>query len=206
MVRLLLRLPFFMAFAHQSLAWNPSSFPFLPASTDTSNIRDIIIGAQGSNKRILDLGCGNGYSTAISEGSVGIDEELNNIKSARRQFPDKTFKLGVLSSVTPSDTFDVVTCMFYFHRTPQFIRKMIIANAIKIANERVIVVDISPDYSAGYEMYKQSKFLEDYYANCRNDLLKFTETKLMDGMLSIWVYDVPTVYGECPCSEIDNPV
>jgi trans-aconitate methyltransferase len=163
----------------------------------------LVIGAQGGDKKILDIGCGHGYSTAVSEGSVGVDEDLRNIKSARRLFPEKTFKLGI-SSVTPHDTFDVVTCMFYFHRTPQFIRKMIIANAVKIAVERVIIVDISPDYTVGYEMYKQSTFMEDYYENCRNDLSDFTETTLVDGMLSIWVYDVPIADGEHVHTEIDE--
>jgi|TARA_B110000114_G_C15091681_1_gene398941 hypothetical protein len=171
-------------------AWNPSIFPFLPASTDTTRVREIVLRAQGVNKKILDIGCGQGYSTAISQGSVGIDAELRNIRNAKKLFPDKTFKHGILSSIEHNDEYDVVTSMFYFHKIPQFLRKMIIENALNIAKERVVILDVSPDYEAGNEMFKQSTFLPDYYKNCRDDLSEFTETKLMDGVLSIWIYEV----------------
>lgn len=181
--------------ATSARAWNPSSFPFLPASADTTRVRDSVLRAQGTNKKILDIGCGQGYSTAFSEGSLGIDADLRNIKNARRLFPSKTFKQGIISSMEHDDDdddneYDVITAMFYFHRIPQFLRKMIIANAIKMAKERVVILDLSPDYEAGDEMFKQSTFLADYYKNCRNDLSEFTETSLMDGILSIWVYQV----------------
>lgn len=171
-------------------AWNPSTFPFLPASTDTTRVRELVLRAQGGNKKILDIGCGQGYSTAVSQGSVGIDAELRNIRNAKKLFPDKTFKQGILSSVEHNDEYDVVTCMFYFHKIPQFLRKMIIENALNIAKERVVILDVSPDYEAGREMFKQSTFLPDYYKNCRDDLSEFTETKLMDGILSIWIYEL----------------
>ena len=171
-------------------AWNPSSFPFLPASTDTSHIRELVLRAQGSDKKILDVGCGQGYSTSVSQGSVGVDSERTNIETARKLFPEKTFKQGILSSMEKGDTYDVVTSMFYFHKIPRFLRKIIINEAIALAKERVVIVDVSPDYKAGPEMFKQSTFLRDYFQNCRNDLSNFTETTLVDGLLSIWVYDV----------------
>ena len=171
-------------------AWNPSSFPFLPASADTTRVRDLVLRAQGGNKKILDIGCGQGYSTATSKGSVGIDAEPRNIRNAKKLFPDKTFKEGILCSMEHKDKYDVVTSMFYFHKIPQFFRKIIITNALNIAKERVVILDVSPDYKAGYEMFKHSEFLPDYYKNCRDDLSEFTETKLMDGILSIWIYEV----------------
>jgi trans-aconitate methyltransferase len=179
-----------LLFVDYTFGWNPSSFPFLPASTDTSRLRELVLCAQGDNKKILDVGCGHGYSTAISQGSLGIDAELDNIKTAQKLFPDKNFKYGILSSMETDDEYDVVTCMFYFHKIPQFLRKIIVNEAVKLANERVVIVDVSPDYEAGPEMFKRSKFLDDYFENCRNDLSNFTETTLVDGLLSIWVYDV----------------
>ena len=170
--------------------WNPSNFPFLPAGTDTSNIRTMVVEAQGHDKRILDFGCGQGYSTSDSKGCLGLDANLQNIKQARKLFPEKKFKLGILSSIEPECRFDVVTSMFYFHKIPQFIRKRIITKALEIADQRVVIVDVCPDYKSGGEMYKQSKFLEDYYENCRNDLSGFNETTLADGMISVWVHDV----------------
>ena len=189
MVRFSLATTAFFLFVNNIQAWNPSNFPFLPASTDTSNIRTMVVEAQGTDKKILDVGCGEGYSTSVAQGSLGVDSKPRNIHTARRLFPDKTFKLGILSSIDPERNFDVVTSMFYFHKIPQFMRKRIISKALKIADERVVIVDVCPDYKSGDEMHKHSQFLEDYYKNCRNDLLGFNETKLADGMISVWVHD-----------------
>ena len=45
---------FFFLLINNVLSWNPTNYPFIPASTDTSKIRELIIEAQGKNKRILD--------------------------------------------------------------------------------------------------------------------------------------------------------
>ena len=41
---------------------------------------------------ILDIGCGLGYSTSSSEGSLGIDINRHNIKKAKKLFPNKKFR------------------------------------------------------------------------------------------------------------------
>lgn len=178
-----------MAFA-SARAWNPTTFPFLPASADTTRVRELVLQAQGGDKQILDIGCGKGYSTSMTKGSIGIDTERHNIKTARKLFPYKNFRQESAVSMIPEEKYDVVTCMFYFHKIPRFLRKQIISKSLKIAKERVVVLDVSPDYRAGYEMFKKNTFLPDYYKNCRKDLSEFTETKLMDGILSIWVYEM----------------
>tara|TARA_Y100001935_G_scaffold124454_1_gene103336 strand:+ start:724 stop:1311 length:588 start_codon:yes stop_codon:yes gene_type:complete len=184
-----IRLSLSFAFFCRASAWNPTSYPFLPASTDVYKVRELVIHAQGKNKTILDVGCGNGFSTSSSQGSVGIDADKQKIRKARKLFPDKTFKRGVLSSLNPDEKFDVVTSMFYFHKIPQFLRKIIICNAIQIANERVVIMDISPEYNVPPEMFHKNPFLPDYLKNCRSDLKDFKETIIEDGVLNMWIYE-----------------
>ncbi len=170
-------------------AWNPTSYPFLPASTDVCKIRELVIIAQGTNKTILDVGCGNGYSTSSTHGSVGVDADKYKIKRAKELFPGKTFRLGVLSSLNPEEKYDVVTSMFYFHQIPRFLRRMIICSAIQIATERVVIMDISPEYNVPSEMFHKNPFLPDYMKNCRSDFKDFKETIIMDGVLNMWIYE-----------------
>tara|TARA_B110000483_G_scaffold3711_1_gene4372 strand:+ start:3181 stop:3831 length:651 start_codon:yes stop_codon:yes gene_type:complete len=171
-------------------AWNPNNYPFIPASADSTKIREMIIEAQGENKRILDIGCGKGYSTASSPGSLGIDSSKHNIKAAQKQFPNKKFKHSLINNEKDeSEEYDVVTSMFYLNNIPQHLRKKTIDTAIEIAKERVVVVDIDPDYQPDKNMLTKRIYLPDYMKNCRNDLILFDEQVLVDGLLTIWVYN-----------------
>ena len=116
-------------------AWSPSNYPFLPASTDTTKVRDMIIEAQGKNKRILDIGCGLGYSTSSSEGSLGIDMDRHNIKNAKKLFPDKNFRHSFVNAKNFEEEYDVVTCMFYLNNVPQYIRNKIGFRNILISDD-----------------------------------------------------------------------
>ena len=170
-------------------AWSPSNYPFLPASTDTTKVRDMIIHAQGKNKRILDIGCGLGYSTSSSEGSLGIDMNKHNIKNAKKLFPDKNFRHSFVNAKNFEEEYDVVTCMFYLNNVPQYFRNKIIDSAIEIAKERVVIVDIDPDYVPELNLIKQRAYIPDYIKNCRKDLSLFNENVLVDGLLNIWIYN-----------------
>ena len=170
-------------------AWNPTSYPFLPASTDTSKVRDLVIHAQGANKKILDVGCGSGYSTSDNPGSMGVDTNSAMIKVALETFPEKNFKKAFLPAFNNDRTFDVVTSMFYFHDIPRFKRKKIVEGAIQLARERVVIVDFCPEYKADYHLMKQKPFLKSYLETCRHDLHAFDETPLVNGLLHIWIHD-----------------
>tara|TARA_Y100000996_G_scaffold224277_2_gene176432 strand:- start:834 stop:1469 length:636 start_codon:yes stop_codon:yes gene_type:complete len=170
-------------------AWSPSNFPFLPASTDTTKVREMIIEAQGENKRILDIGCGLGYSTSSSEGSLGIDMNRHNIKNAKKLFPDKKFRHSFVNANYFDEEYDVVTCMFFLNNVPQYVRNKVIDSAIEIAKERVVIVDINPDYVPELNLIKQRAYIPDYIKNCRKDLSLFNEKVLVDGLLNIWIYN-----------------
>lgn len=170
-------------------AWSPNNYPFLPASTDTTKVRDMIIEAQGKNKRILDIGCGLGYSTSSSDGSLGIDINKHNIKNAKKMFPNKNFRHSSADANCLDEEFDVVTCMFYLNNVPQYLRNKVIDSAIEIAKERVVIVDIDPDYVPELNLIKQRIYIPDYIKHCRKDLSSFNENVLVDGLLNIWIYN-----------------
>ena len=88
-----------------------------------------------------------------------------------------------------NEEYDVVTSMFYLNNVPQYIRNNIIESAIEIAKERVVIVDIDPDYVSDLTLIKQREYIPDYVKNCRKDLSLFNENVLVDGLLNIWIYN-----------------
>jgi len=167
-------------------AWNPSNYPFIPACTDTSKVRQLIIEAQGINKKILDVGCGDGYSTSDCSGSLGIDNNIKSIKKAIKTFPNKNFKKEYLSNINKK--YDVVTSMFHLHNIPRCKRKMLIKSATELAIERVVILDICPEYNKDKcAFFKNKPFINSYFETCREDLCDFTETPLTEGLLHLWI-------------------
>ena len=185
---------FFFLLINNVLSWNPTNYPFIPASTDTSKIRELIIEAQGKNKRILDIGCGKGYSTSSSKGSLGIDKNKHNIKEAKKLFPNKKFKQTL--SYNDDKEYDIVTCMFYLSDIPRHIRRETINRALEIAKERVVIVDINPDYKPEKGLLNRHLYIPDYMKNCRYDLILFNESILIKNLLSIWTYNKKKSYNK----------
>ena len=60
---------------------------------------------------------------------------------------------------------------------------------MSLAEERVVVVDLDPDYEPHQELLRSLVHLNDYKENCRNDLNGFSEHVLVDGLLNVWVYN-----------------
>lgn len=199
----------FVTLLNTVCSWSPNHYPFLPASTDTSKIREMIIEAQGANKRILDIGCGLGYSTSSSEGSLGIDTNIKNINNAKKLFPNKNFRRSFFNAKNFEEEYDVVTSMFYLNNVPNYLRTKLIESAIKIAKERVVIVDIDPDYKPERELLNKRVYMPDYIKNCRSDLSLFDEAVLVDGLLKIWVYNKNNkqkeIYEKYNEHELDNP-
>ena len=177
-----------VALVNSVFAWNPTSYPFIPASTDSTKVRDMIIESQGENKRILDVGCGLGYSTSDAPGCMGIDLNKYNVKKAQKLFPEKKFRHSFVNAKYPREKYDVVTCMFYLHDLPQYLRKKTIESAMNLAKEKVVVVDIDPDYEPDTQLLQRRRHMDDYQKNCRNDLIDFSELVLVDGLLNMWIY------------------
>ena len=143
--------------------------------------------AQGPNKLILDIGCGLGYSTSDSPGCLGVDRSKKSIKKAKKLFPEKRFRHSLKPKVLNDEKYDVVTCMFYLNELPRIVRKDTIQAAIDLAEERVVIVDIPPEYDPNNDLLKSHKHLNDYIKNCRDELREFNEQVYVDGLLNIWI-------------------
>jgi trans-aconitate methyltransferase len=175
-------------------AWDSWEFMLPIKSKNTSNIcydiRKFVIDLQGKNKKILDIGCGIGDSTSCGEGSLGIDNKREAIEAATLKYPDKRFKLGVIASWNPPEKYDITTTMFYLHKLDSYKRKQIIHVAKKCAQERVVILDVSPDYTPTEIMIKKKPHLLDFIAESRKELADFTEHTMVEKNISMWTYDI----------------
>ena len=142
------------------------------------------------DKNILDFGCGTGFSTSESTGSLGIDTSEEMIKEAAKQFPMKKFEYGHAEHYEPEQPFDVVTAMFLMHEVPRFARKRIIDNACYIASDSVVFLDIAPEYVPSSLMLAGEPYLLDYLQNIRKDLVDFREEVIVPGHVHMWTMNV----------------
>lgn len=147
------------------------------------------------NKTILDFGCGTGFSTSDTVGSLGIDTSKEMLSEARKLFPEKDFMCGHAEKFKTSDEFDIVTCMFLMHEAPSFCRKRIIDNALSIAKQEVVVIDISPFYKPSKMMLDGEPYLLDYLSNISLELtsIGFQEDVVVKGHVHRWTYKIPDV-------------
>lgn len=198
-------------------AWNPRLYPYDPRIhnfgnhgalgsvhsliapvftlyTDTTiygrNLRKEIVDMQGADKTILDVGCGTGFSTSATLGSKGLDVSNEMLSTAKAIFPNKDFEQGHIEEWAPDKQYDIVTMMFLFHEVPQEHRINIIEKLKLIAREKILVVDISPNYSPSELMLTGEPYINDYLKNIRDDLSSFSEEIIITNHVHSWSLDV----------------
>tara|TARA_B110000114_G_C14976770_1_gene350811 strand:+ start:102 stop:743 length:642 start_codon:yes stop_codon:yes gene_type:complete len=178
----------FMGRVHAEIA--PLFIEFTERAIYDDHIRQRMIEELGKDKSILDIGCGVGISTSNAKGSLGIDTSMPMIEKAKILYPDKSFALGNGEHWECDKGFDAVTTMFCFHEIPQQSRKHLIAKCLKYARERVVIVDISPNYIPNKHMLSGEPYLPDYLENIRDDLCDFEETVLVSDHVHKWSIDI----------------
>ena len=198
-------------------AWNPRLYPYYPRIhnfgnhgalgsvhsliapvftlyTDTTiygrNLRKEIVDMQGADKTILDVGCGTGFSTSATLGSKGLYVSKEMLSTAKAIFPNKDFEQRHIEELVPDKQYDIVTMMFLFHEVPQEHRINIIEKLKLIAREKILVVDISPNYSPSELMLTGEPYINDYLKNIRDDLSSFSEEIIIDKHVHTWSLDV----------------
>ena len=109
----------------------------------------------------------------------------------KQQFPNKNFEISFIDEKN-TQVFDVVTSMFYLSTIPQHLRSRIINCACKAAKERVVILDITPEYILDNKLLVEKKIYNpEFMKTFREDLSLFSENVLVDGLLNIWIYNTP---------------
>lgn len=198
-------------------AWEPSLYPYDPRIhnfgnhgalgsvhsliaplftlyTDTTiygrNLRKEIVDAVGTDKTILDVGCGTGFSTSATRGSKGLDVSKEMLSTAKAIFPNKDFEQADIEEWVPDKQYDVVTTMFLFHEVPRQHRINIIDKMKTIAREKILVVDISPNYNPSELMLTGEPYIMGYLENIRGDLSDFVEKIIIENHVHAWSLDM----------------
>ena len=168
--------------------------PLFTLYTDTTiygrNLRKEIVDNEGADKTILDVGCGTGFSTSGVAGSKGLDVSKEMLATARTIFPDKDFEQGHIEEWIPDKQYDIVTMMFLFHEVPQESRLNIIEILKSIALEKILIVDISPEYSPSNLMLTGEPYIMDYLKNIQTDLRHFDEEIIIDKHVHAWSINI----------------
>jgi len=112
------------------------------------------------------------------------------ITMAGKIFPNKNFEQRHIEHWKSDKKYDIVTAMFLFHEVPQFARLNILEKLKDIAKEKIIVVDIAPNYEPTKMMTSGEPYIMDYLQNIRDDLVDFSEIILQKDHVHKWTYNM----------------
>lgn len=141
-----------------------------------------------NDKSILDLCCGTGMSTMPHSTGIDTSKEMINVAKRNNKHKHIKFYIGNAENYKPTTdkSYDVVSCMFALHEMPKKAQIKVIQNAIDIANNEVIIVDISPDYSPSNLMLAGEPYLPNYLENIQSILQEFTYENFIPNHVGIW--------------------
>lgn len=151
------------------------------------NIRRDIM-SEYSDYKVLDLCCGIGDSTP--KFATGIDTSKEMISVANFVNRDSNFIVANAETYKPDIPFDIVTCMFAFHEMPLSAQCRVIENAIEIAKQEIIIVDIASNYKPKTIMLDGEPYLLKYLDSIDNTLSCFDKINYIDNHVAIWKYKI----------------
>ena len=124
----------------------------------------------GSGVVVLDLCCGVGSSTPA--GGTGVDASLQMIAMAelRHRARSSTYHVGNAETWGSPASVSIVQVMFALHEMPRHGRHAVLDNAVRVAQDCALVLDIDPSYAASSMMRMGEPFLDDYLCHIEEDI------------------------------------
>ena len=159
------------------------------------DIRSELLKQLPVGSRIVDFGCGVGLSTA--RGGIGVDTSNEMLDVARQSNPFCSFVCANAVDFGKDAEFDVATVFFLLHEAPSRGRIAVIQNAIRVAADMVVIVDISPQYTPSASMLSGEPYVLDYIENieleveavCYLEGVTFCAFNVVDGHVRKWQID-----------------
>lgn len=131
---------------------------------------------------ILDAGCGNGrLSLLVGEKRaeyVGMDNNIELVKIARKNFPERAFVLGdLLNMPFGENEFDVVFCIASFHHLPdKKSRRKALSEMRRVMKTGAVLIMTNWDFFHG-------KYLQYVYKNILLKIIGKSKLGFRDAMI-----------------------
>ena len=113
------------------------------------------------------------------------------------QNADVPHPLSTSLSCAQTDGTDIATVMFGMHEMPQEARRRVLRNALRIARETVLVVDIWPGFEPSPMMLSGEPYVLDYLGNIEGDIdatademqWEVTRVDVVDSHVRMWKFE-----------------
>jgi len=139
---------------------------------------------------VVDLCCGVGFSSSSSplrtrlahlaglshlatqpaRPVIGVDTSRQMLNIARLRRPEVRFVQGNAESWGESGSCDVATVMYAMHEMPGGARRRVIQNALRLARQSVLIVDIWPGFEPSPMMLSGEPYVLDFLQNIDSDV------------------------------------
>jgi len=124
-----------------------------------------------ASAEVVDLCAGVGFSSARNGRVTAVDTSAMMLAVARLRRPDvQRFEVGNAEEWGETDSCDIATVMYGMHEMPGDARRRVLRNALRLAREKVLVVDIWPGFEPSPMMLSGEPFVLDYLANIEDDI------------------------------------
>jgi SAM-dependent methyltransferase len=116
---------------------------------------------------VVDLCCGVGLSTHVN--ATGVDSSPQMAFMARLVRGIEV-EVGNAETWGETDAFSVATLMYATHEMPQEGRRAVLANAVRVSHEAVLVADIELSYQPHPLMLTGEPYILDYLQSMQADV------------------------------------
>jgi len=162
---------------------------------------------------VVDLCCGVGFSSSsatfakrlahvlgvrrFERNVIGVDTSEQMLTVARIRRPEVSFRCGNAESWGEDGCCDVATVMYAMHEMPQGARQRVLSNALRLARQSVLVVDIWPGFEPTPMMLSGEPYVLDYLSHIESDVeatydadvWRLERVDLVDEHVTMWKLD-----------------